>query len=71
MVKSKFLSSGVYGCVYYPAYTCQGTEPPKKTTTVSKIVKHEFTTKTETGDNLKGFDFGIKPLTGLCLGMFF
>jgi hypothetical protein len=47
MVKSKFLSSGVYGCVYYPAYTCQGTEPPKKTTTVSKIVKHEFTTKTE------------------------
>jgi hypothetical protein len=31
----------------------------------------EFTTKTETGDNLKGFDFGIKPLTGLCLGMFF
>jgi predicted unusual protein kinase regulating ubiquinone biosynthesis (AarF/ABC1/UbiB family) len=47
MVKSKFLSSGVYGCVYYPAYTCQGTEPTKKTTTVSKIVKHEFTTKTE------------------------
>lgn len=47
MVKSKFLSSGVYGCVYYPAYTCQGTEPFKKTTTVSKIVKHEFTTKTE------------------------
>ena len=47
MVKSKFLSSGVYGCVYYPAYTCQGTEPTRKTTTVSKIVKHEFTTKTE------------------------
>lgn len=47
MVKSKFLSSGVYGCVYYPAYTCNGTEPAKKTTTVSKIVKHEFTTKTE------------------------
>jgi hypothetical protein len=33
--------------VYYPAYTCNGTEPTKKTTTVSKIVKHEFTTKTE------------------------
>jgi hypothetical protein len=47
MVKSKFLSSGVYGCVYYPAYMCNGTEPPKKTTTVSKVVKHEFTTKTE------------------------
>lgn len=31
----------------------------------------EFTTKTETGTDLKGFDFGIKPLTGLCLGMFF
>jgi predicted unusual protein kinase regulating ubiquinone biosynthesis (AarF/ABC1/UbiB family) len=47
MVKSKFLSSGVYGCVYYPAYTCNGTEPAKKTATVSKIVRHEFTTKTE------------------------
>lgn len=31
----------------------------------------EFTTKTETGTNNKGFDFGIKPLTGLCIGMFF
>lgn len=47
MVKSKFLSSGVYGCVYYPGYTCSGTEPTKTHTTVTKIVKNEFTTKTE------------------------
>lgn len=31
----------------------------------------EFSTKTETSTDNKGFDFGIKPLTGLCIGMFF
>ncbi len=31
----------------------------------------EFTSKTEKGEDYKGFDFGLKPLTGLCIGMFF
>jgi len=43
---SKFLSSGVYGCVYHPSYTCQGTSTHDKSQ-VTKIVKADFTTKTE------------------------
>jgi len=41
-----FLSSGVYGCVYHPPYDCQG-KPLKDKKYVSKIVKADFTTKTE------------------------
>ena len=44
--KSRFLSSGVYGCVYHPPYDCQG-NPLKDKTYVSKIVKSDFTTLTE------------------------
>lgn len=43
---NNFLSSGVYGCVYHPPYDCEGkAEMDKKY--VSKIVKSDFTAKTE------------------------
>ena len=45
-MKNNFLSSGVYGCVYHPPYDCQG-KPVKDKTFVTKIVKSEFTTRTE------------------------
>ena len=43
---NNFLSSGVYGCVYHPPYDCQG-NPTSDNKYVSKIVKADFTAKTE------------------------
>ena len=45
-MKNNFLSSGVYGCVYHPPYDCQG-KPIQDKTYVTKIVKSDFTTRTE------------------------
>ena len=46
MSKENFLSSGVYGCVYNPAYTCDGKRTHEKKY-VTKLVKRDFTTKIE------------------------
>jgi hypothetical protein len=46
MNKGNFLSSGVYGCVYNPAYTCDGKRTQEKQY-VTKLVKRDFTTKIE------------------------
>lgn len=46
MNKGNFLSSGVYGCVYNPAYTCDGKRTLEKQY-VTKLVKRDFTTKIE------------------------
>lgn len=45
-MKDNFLSSGVYGCVYHPPYDCQG-RPKADKQEVTKIVKSDFTTRTE------------------------
>ena len=45
-MKDNFLSSGVYGCVYHPPYDCQG-NPIKNKKYVTKIVRSDFTTRTE------------------------
>lgn len=45
-MKDNFLSSGAYGCVYHPPYDCQG-KPISDKKYVSKIVKSNFSTKTE------------------------
>ncbi len=45
-MSSRFLSSGAYGCVYYPGYNCDG-KPLKKNGLVTKLVKDNFTTQTE------------------------
>jgi serine/threonine protein kinase len=45
-MSSRFLSSGAYGCVYYPGYNCEG-KPLKKNGLVTKLVKDNFTTQTE------------------------
>ena len=45
-MKNNFLSSGVYGCVYHPPYDCQG-KPINDKKYVTKIVKSDFTTRTE------------------------
>ena len=45
-MSSRFLSSGAYGCVYYPGYSCEG-KPLKKNGLVTKLVKDNFTTQTE------------------------
>jgi serine/threonine protein kinase len=45
-MSNRFLSSGVYGCVYYPSYSCKGEELNNKTY-VTKLVKYDFTSKTE------------------------
>jgi serine/threonine protein kinase len=45
-MSSRFLSSGAYGCVYYPGYNCEG-KPLKKDGLVTKLVKDNFTTQTE------------------------
>jgi len=45
-MKDNFLSSGVYGCVYHPPYDCQG-RPRTDKKQVTKIVKSDFTTRTE------------------------
>ena len=44
--KSRFLSSGTYGCVYHPPYDCKG-NPVKEKTYVTKIVKNDHTSTTE------------------------
>ncbi len=42
------------------------------TTETSQIQNFDiFTSKSESGTDFEGFDFGIKPLTGLSIGMFF
>jgi hypothetical protein len=45
-MKDNFLSSGAYGCVYHPPYDCQG-NPVNDKKYVSKVVKSNFSTKTE------------------------
>ena len=45
-MSNRFLSSGVYGCVYYPSYSCKGEELDKKQY-VTKLVKYDFTSKME------------------------
>jgi serine/threonine protein kinase len=40
------LSSGAYGCVFYPSYSCNG-KPRYKKTLVSKLTKNNFITQTE------------------------
>ena len=44
--KSRFIASGAYGCIYHPPYDCKGNEL-KDTSYVSKLVKNDFTSKTE------------------------
>ena len=53
---NNFLSSGVYGCVYHPPYDCQG-NPKSNKKYVSKLVKADFTSKTEykVGEILKEY----------------
>ena len=66
MSKENFLSSGVYGCVYNPAYTCDGKRTQEKQY-VTKIVKRDFTTKTEViaGKMLINID-GFIPVIKQC-----
>ncbi len=40
------LSSGAYGCVFYPSYSCKG-KPRYKKTLVSKLTKNNFITQSE------------------------
>ena len=46
MSKSRFLSSGVYGCIYYPSYNCSG-KPIDNKIYVTKLVKDDYTSNTE------------------------
>jgi serine/threonine protein kinase len=64
-MKDNFLSSGVYGCVYHPPYDCQG-RPKSDKTEVTKIVKSDFTTRTEynIGKILK--EPGFITISGKC-----
>jgi hypothetical protein len=43
---SDLLSSGAYGCVFYPSYSCSG-KPKYKKTLVSKLTKNNIVTETE------------------------
>jgi serine/threonine protein kinase len=45
-MSNRFLSSGVYGCVYYPVYSCKGKEL-NDNGYVTKLVKYDFTSKME------------------------
>jgi serine/threonine protein kinase len=45
-MSNRFLSSGVYGCVYYPIYSCKGKEL-NDNGYVTKLVKYDFTSKME------------------------
>jgi serine/threonine protein kinase len=45
-MKNDLLSSGAYGCVFYPSYSCNG-KPRYKKTLVSKLTKNNFITETE------------------------
>ena len=38
------LSSGAYGCVFYPSYSCNG-KPKYKKTVVSKLTKNSFSSE--------------------------
>jgi serine/threonine protein kinase len=42
-----FLAAGVYGCVYYPGYTCQGNDLKKNKKWVSKLTNRSEKTDTE------------------------
>jgi len=42
-----FLAAGVYGCVYYPGYTCQGNNMKKNKKWVSKLTDQSDKTNTE------------------------
>ena len=43
---NRFIASGAYGCIYHPPYDCKGKDL-KDTSFVSKLVKNDFTSKTE------------------------
>jgi serine/threonine protein kinase len=58
MSQPKILSSGVYGCVYYPGYICSGHVDTSNN--VTKLVVNDFTTQTEIDvgkylKNIEGF----------------
>jgi hypothetical protein len=42
-----FLAAGVYGCVYYPGYTCEGKPMKKNKKWVSKLTERNEKTDTE------------------------
>jgi hypothetical protein len=46
ITKNRFLSSGSYGCVYYPSYNCKGQKIMDKEY-VTKLVKNDITAQTE------------------------
>jgi len=49
-----FLAAGVYGCVYYPGYTCKGTTLKKKKMVSKLTILNEVSqTEIEVGDILK------------------
>jgi len=52
-----FLAAGVYGCVYYPGYTCQGTNMKKNKKWVSKLTDRtdKSDSEVEIGKRLKKF----------------
>ena len=54
--ENRFLSSGSYGCVYYPSYNCKGQKIMDKEY-VTKLVKNDITAQTEIeiGKKLKKF----------------
>jgi len=43
---SRFIASGSYGCIYHPSYDCKGNTINDETY-VAKLVKNDFTSKTE------------------------
>jgi serine/threonine protein kinase len=67
MTTNRFLSSGVYGCVYYPSYNCNGI-PISNNKSVTKLVKYDFTSKTEIkiGKILKNFKNNFVLITKKC-----
>jgi len=48
-----FLASGVYGCVYYPGYTCQGTEMKKKWVSKLTEINQKTNAEIDIGKRLK------------------
>ena len=62
---NNFLSSGVYGCVYHPPYDCQG-KPITDKKYVSKIVKADFTAKTEVNVGKILHQSGFITVTSSC-----
>jgi hypothetical protein len=45
-IKSRFIASGSYGCIYHPPYDCKG-NTLNDDTYVTKLVQNDFTSKTE------------------------